>query len=125
MRRWLRIAARTLHLGAMAFVLVGAVQHAIPPSAVSLLLLSGGYLVADSLWRHGTDVFRFLHFWVVAAKLVLLLALLAAPSWAGAIAIAALVLGSVISHAPGRVRQWPLLGEPGPCALPAEGPPRP
>ena len=92
MRRWLRIAARTLHLGAMAFVLVGAVQPAIPPSAVSLLLLSGGYLVADSLWRHGTDVFRFLHFWVVAAKLVLLLALLAAPSWAGAIAIAALVL---------------------------------
>jgi len=116
MSRWLRIVARTVHLAAMAFVLVGAFQGSIAPGAVTGLLLSGGYLIADSVRRHGADVFRFLHFWVVVAKDLLFVALFALPTWAGQIAVVALVLGSVISHAPGWVRQFAFVGEPGPCA---------
>jgi hypothetical protein len=116
MTRWLRIAVRTVHLGAMAFVLVGAFDGALAPGAVTGLLLSGGYLVADNVRRHGADVFRYLNFWVVVAKAMLFVALFALPSWAGPLAVVALVLGSGISHAPGWVRQYALVGEPGPCA---------
>ncbi|TNE89028.1 MAG: hypothetical protein EP330_12575 [Deltaproteobacteria bacterium] len=123
MTRWLRIAARTVHLGAMAFVLVGACDGTIPGDAVAALVASGGYLVADDVRKHGPDLFRYLQFWAVVAKLLLLTALLALPDRAALAGFAALIVGSVVSHAPGWFRQHPLVGVPGPCAQPSTDPP--
>ncbi|MCO4746969.1 MAG: hypothetical protein KC912_19380 [Proteobacteria bacterium] len=101
----------------MAFVLVPGLAGApISAEAVSLVMLSGGALVGDDLYRYGVDLIRYLQFWAVVVKLVLLLVALSLPAWGGQAVLFALVIGSVISHAPGRIRQAALIGAPGPCA---------
>lgn len=116
-QRSLRIAARTVHLGAMAFVMVPALARAaVSPDAVAILVLSGGALVADDFYRYGVDLFRYAQFWAVVGKVALLLVALSVPGWAGQAMLMALVVGSVISHAPGKVRQAAVIGKPGPCA---------
>jgi hypothetical protein len=78
-------------------------------------LLSGGAMVAEALVRYGTDWLRFVGSWVVLFKLALLVLAL----WSGMALwplLLALLLGSVISHAPGRIRQHALWGEDGACA---------
>ncbi len=115
-QRALRIGLRTLHLAAMA-VLVGAAIHG-TDLELGLVgtLATGMALSGEALWRYGRDWFRWLQAWVVMAKLLLLVAALAWPAWRMEALWAALAAGSIISHAPGRIRQWPLWGEPGPCA---------
>ena len=112
-QRALRIAVRTAHIAA-AVVLLGAVTWGHDPGASLLaVLLTGFLLVADDLYRYGPDWFRWVQSWVILGKL-LVVALAATEPWA---LWTALVLGSVISHAPGTVRQRPLWGRPGPCAV--------
>ncbi len=116
-QRWLRISLRTVHLGCVAMVLGGA---AFGRQDLDLwlagLLLSGGLMVVEELYRYGLDWFRWAQAWVVLIKLGLFAVVLTLEAWQVPALWCALVLGAVISHAPGKVRQAPLWGAPGPCA---------
>ena len=113
--RWLDIALRTAHIAAMAVFLGGAVADTIPPWSLAATVATGLALCASEVVRHGDDWFRFAQAWAVIAKVVVfaLAAAMDQPLWG---ALAALLVGSVISHAPGAIRHAPLVGESGPCA---------
>lgn len=116
-QRWLRITARTVHLVSVMFVGANAVVgRPLDERAVAVLVASGGMMLADDVVRYGSDAFRYLHFWAAVAKIGLLGIALVQPDYTLALLIAAIVVGSFISHAPGKVRQWAVVGEPGPCA---------
>lgn len=115
-QRALRIAFRTLHLGAVAMLLGSAVFADGLGPWLEAVLLTGGLLVGEELYRYGSDWFRWLQSWVVLGKLALLVCVFALPAYQVPALWAALVMGSVISHAPGWVRQYGLIGEAGPCA---------
>jgi hypothetical protein len=115
-QRVLHIAVRTVHLGAVAMVLGSIAWGDHPAEWIALLVVSGGALVADDLYRYRASYFRYAQSWAILLKLALLVPaifwsdLMIPGLWA------ALVVGSVISHAPGAVRHFALWGEPGPCA---------
>lgn len=114
-QRALRVTLRTAHIAAVAWLLGAAIYGGAPQGPLGATLLSGAAMVAESLVRHGGDWLRYLGSWVILAKLGLLVLAL----WTGLsvwVLLAALAAGSLISHAPGRIRQFPLWGEPGPCA---------
>ncbi len=114
--RWLRIALRTGHLGAVA-LLIGAATFGQPTEPwLTLTLLSGLSLVAADVAKGGADYFRYLQSWAILAKLLLLVIACVWPPFLVPALWCALIIGSVISHAPGRVRQRALWGESGPCA---------
>lgn len=116
-QRWVRIGLRTVHLGCVAMVLGAATfAHERLDLWLAGLLLSGGLLVVEELYRYGRDWFRWLQAWVVLTKLGLFAIVLLMDTWQVPALWTALVLGAIISHAPGKVRQHPLWGEPGPCA---------
>lgn len=113
--RWLDIGLRTAHLAAMAFFLGGAALGDAPAWSLAATVATGLALCASDVARHGDDWFRYAQAWAVIGKVAVFTALAAAgePSWAAA---AALVVGSVISHAPGAIRHAAVVGEAGPCA---------
>jgi hypothetical protein len=116
-QRWLRIGARTVHLISVMFVGANAViGQPLDEQAIAVLVASGMVLVGDDVVRYGSYVFRYLHFWAAVSKISLLSVALVQPEWTLSCLIAAVVVGSVISHAPGAVRHWSFVGEPGPCA---------
>jgi hypothetical protein len=116
-QRWLRIGARTVHLISVMFVGANAViGQPLDEQAIAVLFASGLVLVGDDVVRYGSDVFRYLHFWAAVSKMSLLAVAVVQPQWTLWCLIAAVVVGSVISHAPGAVRHWAFVGEPGPCA---------
>ncbi|MCP4804277.1 MAG: hypothetical protein GY884_02930 [Proteobacteria bacterium] len=100
----------------MALVIGAAMYGADLTLSLELILLSGGALAAEELYRHGLDWFRWVQAWVVLAKLGLFVVVLALEPWRLPALWIALVLGALISHATGKVRQHPLWGDPGPCA---------
>jgi len=109
-QRSLRIAARTAHIGAAALTL-GAATFVDPTSRAQVAehwagfaLLTGILIVCDDLFKWGLLYLRMIQAWVVAVKLALILVGLAHPSLLAPCLWAALVLGSVVSHAPGRLR---------------------
>ncbi len=114
-QRALRIALRTAHIAAIGWLLGAAIYQGPSEGPVLATMLSGGAMVVEALVRHGSDWLRFVGSWVVLAKLGLLIFALwsGMPLWP---LLLALVLGSVISHAPGRLRQHALWGENGSCA---------
>ncbi len=83
-------------------------------------MLTGLALVAEDVFKGGWDYVRYLQSWAILAKLLLLIAAMAWPALLVPALWCALIIGSVISHAPGAVRQFPLWGEPGPCATPSD-----
>jgi hypothetical protein len=121
-QRWLRITLRTLHLGTVAMV-IGSAAFQGPELDLWLagLLLSGGLLVVEELYRYGLDWFRWVQAWVILTKLALFAVVALLDTWQLPALWIALVLGAVISHAPGKLRQAPLWGEPGPCASKSAG----
>lgn len=114
-QRALRIVLRTVHIAAIGWLLGAAIYQAPSEGPVLATMLSGGAMVVEALARYGADWLRFVGSWVVLCKLALLVFALwsGMPLWP---LLLALVLGSVISHAPGRVRQHALWGEDGACA---------
>ena len=109
-QRALRIAARTLHI-ASAVMVLGAIVFGQEPTAWKwALALSGSVIMADDLYRYGWAWFRWLQFWAVATKIGLV--------WLGLVWDAALepghwvalIIGSLISHAPGKWRHYALWG---------------
>jgi len=116
-QRLIRILMRTGHIAAAALLIGGAVRGETPTDAVVALLVTGSAVTLDALYRDGGDWFRYLGSWVVLAKLGLLVVGLSWPGLLESTCWAALVLGGLISHAPGRIRQAALWGPPGPCAV--------
>lgn len=121
-QRWVRITLRTAHLACVAMV-IGTASFAQDQLDLWLagLLLSGGLLVVEELYRYGLDWIRWAQAWVVLAKLGLFAVVALMDTWQLPALWTALVLGAVISHAPGKVRQHPLWGDPGPCADKSSG----
>ncbi len=113
--RALRIGLRTLHLGAIASLLGAAGFDQDTEPWLTLTLVTGVALAALDVRKYGEDYFRYLQSWAVLAKLILLSAAVCFPVLLLPALWSALVIGSVISHAPGAVRQFALWGEPGPC----------
>ena len=118
-QRAIRITLSTLHIGAGSMVL-GAAYFGGPGADygdwLPLLVFSGGGIVVDDIVRHGWDWLRFVHGWVVLVKFALLLLGLTVSGLLIPALWTALILGSLISHAPGKIRQAALWGPPGPCA---------
>lgn len=117
-QRALRIALRTLHIGA-AGVVLGASTLGVAAGPWWLYAIATGMaMVAEELYRHGPDWIRYLQAWTILTKLAVLVIASRHPSWAAPALWISLALGSVIAHAPGALRQYPLWGPPGPCARP-------
>ena len=114
--RVFRITARTAHIGSASLVLGAAVFGGVVPYAAPILLFSGCAIVMHDVHKHGWDNFRYVHGAAVLVKLGLVTLGVARPSLLVPSLWAALIVGSVISHAPGAIRQYPLWGAPGPCA---------
>lgn len=122
-QRWVRIGLRTAHILASSLYLglLAADGEAAP--WLPAVLGSGALLVAEELYRYGLAWLRYRQAWAVGAKLGLIGLGGVWPEHALATAVLALVIGSVISHAPGSFRQAALWGEPGPCARGGAGKP--
>ena len=123
-QRLLRISLRTLHIAA-AVIVLGAVHFDVEGEAalqatewLGLLIASGAGILADDLYRYGPRWFGFAQFWASAAKVVLMAVALFLPDVRAACMWAALVVGSLISHAPGAIRHFEVFG-----ALKRHGPP--
>lgn len=118
--RSLRIALRTAHIGAACLVLGTAHHGDDPGAALLILLLTGAALVATDLAKYGwSDWIRYVQAWSVLLKLGAVVLGLACPAALLPGLWTALVVGSVVSHAPGSVRQRALWGADGPCAVKA------
>jgi len=111
-QRLLRISLRTAHIAAAVMVL-GAIAHHLPVGAWKWVLAASGLgILADDLYRYGPAWFRWLQFWAAAFKVGMVLLGLAFDPWLAPGHWAALVVGSFISHAPGRFRHKALWGPP-------------
>jgi hypothetical protein len=118
-QRVIRISLRTLHIGAAAMTM-GAVFFGGDPGSWPMLLMATGLgILSDDLYKYGLDWMRWLNFWVLAFKLTLLGVALYRPDFLKVAMWSALILGSLISHAPGKIRHAALWGKSGPCALPS------
>jgi len=114
--RALRMALRTLHIAAAAVTLGAAIFGQTPEPWGGLLLGSGLAMVLLDVRKLGWDWLRY----VQGASVLLKLALVALGlAWSPALLPglwAALVVGSLVSHAPGSIRHAALWGPAGPCA---------
>jgi hypothetical protein len=117
-RRAMRVSVRTLHIAAVVGVLGGALYGAWPRAWFVLLFASGVVLAIDDFAKLGLDYFRFVQGWAAVVKLACLMVGLAAADLLVPLCWIALVIGSIVSHAPGRFRQYALWGKQGPCAEP-------
>lgn len=119
-QRAIRVVVRTAHI-ACAGIVLGAVTFGVAPGPwLAGALVTGSVLIADELYRYGLHWFRFVQSAVILTKLALLwLAAGLVDRWPEAV-WAALILGGLISHAPGALRQRALWGGDGPCALPKQ-----
>ncbi len=103
-QRGLRIAARTVHIGAAGMLLGAAAFHQPADPWWEVVMFSGLVIVGDDLFKWGPLYLRMVQFWVVALKLSLVVFgglhpdLLLPALWV------VLVCGSVVSHMPGRFR---------------------
>jgi hypothetical protein len=113
-QRWLRIALRTGHIAAAALILGAA--HFVSPEvarshdAVALLVGTGGAILVDDAYRYGTKWLRMAQCWGALLKVALFCVGLVRAEWLLPCAWTALVLGSLVSHAPGDVRHYKLWG---------------
>jgi hypothetical protein len=109
--RWLRIALRTTHLIAMG-LLVGGVAVGASRSDLSAALwgtfLSGVLFVAVELYQSAMFLFQVKGV-AVLVKLLLLVAAVELPESALPLIIAAIVIGGISSHMPGRYRHYSFL----------------
>lgn len=103
-QRALRITARTAHIGTAALTLGAATFDGDAATWAGAALVTGLVIVADDLFKWGLLYLRMLQSWVVIAKLALLLLGIARPALLLPCLWTALVLGSVVSHAPGKLR---------------------
>jgi hypothetical protein len=115
-QRTIRILFRTVHIGSVVTFMGAVLCGQTPTGSLHLLLFSGAYLVAEQFYRYGPAYLRFASFWTVVTKVAILMLGLLVPQALVSTLWASLILGSLISHAPGRVRHFSLWGAVGPCA---------
>lgn len=121
-QRGVHIALRTAHIGA-AGVVVGGVTLGVDSGSWPIIAgLTGVALVADDVFRYGEDWIRYVQSWAILAKLALLWFGIVEPALLGPAIWGALIVGGVISHAPGKIRQAAIWGPSGPCAARAATP---
>jgi hypothetical protein len=118
--RALRIVVRTAHIACIAMLLGAVTFGGGIGNWGHLAVFTGGLLMAEELVRHGFRWFRWLQAWAIIGKMVALTVGVFVPGLLLTALWVCLVLGGLISHAPGRVRQYALWGAPGPCALPKD-----
>jgi len=110
------VVVRTAHIGAVV-LFMGAVLSGSRSGAGGMALgVTGIYLVVDQMIRDGAAHLRYLVFWAVFAKVGALLFGILNPEWLVHSLWFCLVVGGLISHAPGQVRHFALWGGSGPCA---------
>lgn len=109
----LRIALRTAHIGAAGLILGAAhlgAEDRLGPGVWMTLLLTGFGILADDAYKWREHLWRMGQLWMLLAKLALLGAGFAHRPLLLPMLWAVLVLGSVVSHAPGSVRHFELWG---------------
>lgn len=109
-QRWVRISLRTAHLIAMAFLVGGTAQGHAPlaqPVALWATLISGALFIAVELYNTAIWLVQVKGV-AVLVKVLLLGAGVAAPDSALAFFLAAIVIGGISSHMPGRFRYYSL-----------------
>ncbi len=79
------------------------------------LVLSGGGIIASDLEKYGLNWFRYLCGWAAIAKFSLLVVGLLVPGLMLPCLWACVIIGAVISHAPGSIRHAAPFGTIGPC----------
>lgn len=105
-QRALRITARTIHIGAAAMVLGAVAFNGEAGAWTAILVLTGVFIMGDDTYKYGLDYFRTLQSWAIFLKLAALaLTVIWPTSLLGAMWFC-LVLGGLISHAPGKVRHF-------------------
>ena len=116
-QRILRISLRTTHIITIVFVSAVVIAgHGIQQSWLFALVASGCGLLMDDFVRYGTKLFHYLQFWAILPKIFILACAITYPNQARELFVLAIVIGSLISHAPGKIRQYAFGGQPGPCA---------
>jgi len=115
--RALRIVLRTAHIACAVGTLGAAMYGADAGMWPAALAMSGCGLAVDDFHREGLDWLRYLQGQAALLKLALVTLGAAMPSLLLPCLWGALIVGALISHAPGRVRHAALWGPPGPCAL--------
>ncbi len=115
-QRGIRILVRTAHIGAVVLFMGAVLGGSRSVVGAAALGGTGIYLVIDQMIRDGSAHFRYVAFWAVILKILALTLGILNPDWLVAALWFCLVVGGLISHAPGRVRHHALWGEKGPCA---------
>lgn len=120
--RWFRISCRTAHLagmcGLVGGLLFGVAAASLPPWLVATVL-SGGLLAATDVYEEG-PYFTEIRGAAMVLKLMLLVVAWAVPAACTGLLFAVIVLSSVVSHAPGKVRHRSLRLRQPPGPPPAE-----
>ncbi|HKI98472.1 MAG TPA: hypothetical protein VKB51_08385 [bacterium] len=107
-QRWVRISVRTWHLLSMG-ILLGGTAHglALSDQPLGLWMTFGSGLVFVALELYGSCVWLLqLKGWAVIAKLLLLGAAVASTGTSLPYLIAAVVIGGISSHMPGKYRYF-------------------
>jgi hypothetical protein len=88
----------------------------------TVLVVTGGGMIVFAVGKYGLDWFRYLCGVAAVAKFALLFIGLLFPAVMLPCLWGCLLIGGVISHAPGSLRHAPLFGAPGPCVQPQQKP---
>ncbi len=110
-QRWARISLRTLHLISIAFLVGGVAQGvsiAEMPHSFWSTIVTGLLFTALELFSTFRWLFQ-LKGWAVLLKMVLLAAAYLSPEAALEFLLAAIVIGGISSHMPGKYRYYSLL----------------
>ena len=109
-RRWLAIALRTVHLAGVVDTAIGLFGQGTPHHVgPAMLLFSGVTLFALDCWQE-RDLWRELAGVFVVLKLLLVVAMMLAPQYAGVIFWGLVLASSVVSHAPRSFRHRRVIG---------------
>lgn len=105
-QRVVRIAARTVHIGAAGMLLGAAAFHQPADPWWEVVMLSGLVIIGDDLYKWGALYMRMVQFWVIVLKLGIVALGGLHPDLLFPCLWVVLVCGSVVSHMPGRFRHY-------------------
>ena len=115
-QRIVRTIIRTIHIGSVVMFMGSHLFSSSPGVALNVLIVTGLYLMFDQYIRDGADYFRYATFWSTLFKVFLLGLGFFMPKYMAGALWGCLIVGSMISHAPGKIRHYAVWGRPGPCA---------
>lgn len=105
-QRAVRITARTVHIAAIAVWIGSYVYDGDSGLWPIVAAITGFVIVASDVFKYGLDYFRYMLSWAIALKLIIItVAHFWIPLRPFALGVS-LVIGSLISHAPGKIRHF-------------------